>query len=252
MNGDIMSPRYSPGTTPSTAGSSPDPGPAAPAPSPSTPAPMKKSKGRGFMRGLFWLILLAAVAGGIYYWQNEQVKDKAKQLADAKSQIDRLNSQNYSYQQQIAALNAAKTSAQVLTVKEWGVKVPLTTPIADMEYSMSALNSKQNAQAAFRTKQLNTMFPNCTTNSVVILRGQAADTFSGTGASAKTFKQQYDSLLADKSADWTKTVKPQLIGTYYYIQAPSGAVCATKSADTTQEAQIIQAIKDSLNKLSAV
>src|SRR3954470_6720235 len=104
MNGDIMTPRYSPGGAPSNP--APAPNPAAPAPTPTpatTPAPMKRGRGKGFLKFLTLLLIIALVAGGVYYWQNQKVKDQAKQLADTKSQIDRLNSQNYNYQQQLAA-----------------------------------------------------------------------------------------------------------------------------------------------------
>jgi outer membrane murein-binding lipoprotein Lpp len=215
------------------------------------PAPMKKRRGRGFMKFLMWLILLAAVAGGVYYWQHQKVSDLQKQLADANSQINRLNAQNYSYQQQLQAANQKAQAQLFLTVKEWSVKIPVSSATADLGYTMGGFNGKQNAQAAFRTKQLDSMFPSCTTDSIILVRGQASDNFSGTGTSAKTFKQQYTALLADKTKDWTKNFKPQLIGNYYYIQGQTGAACATKVADVTQEKQIQQNIVDALNKLSA-
>lgn len=201
------------------------------------------------MRKLLVLILIAAVAGGVYYWQHQEVTKLQKQLADANNTNSTQASQVRDLQQQIA--NATKKADEnALTVKEWGIKVPVSASTSDLEYGVSDFNGKTNAKASFRTKQLNTLFPNCTTDSVVIVRGQAGDTFSGTGTTAKTFKQQYDTLLADKNADWTKNVKPQLVGNYYYIQGQSGAACGSKAADTTQENQILQAIKDALQKIT--
>ena len=247
MNGDIMgpNPRYSPGVPAGDAGPAPSPAPK------SMPMATPPKRRGGFLRKLLWLVLIAAIVGGVYYWQNQKVSDLNKKLADANSQISRLNSQNYNLEQQVSSLNSAKNSQQFLKVKEWGVNVPLTSSTADLSYTLSTFNGKQNAQAAFRTKQLDTLFPSCTTDSVIIVRGQATDTFSGTGATAKTFKQQYDAMLADKNADWTKNVKPQLVNNYYYIQGQSGAACASKPADTTQENQILQAIKDGLQKITA-
>jgi hypothetical protein len=245
MNGDIMSPspRYNPGASPGT------PAPAAPDPSPAPTMVQPRRRG-GFLRKLLFLVLIAAIAGGVYYWQQQNVTKLQKQLADAKATNNTQASQIYNLQQQALA-NQKAQDQQSLAVKEWGVKVPLASATNDMSYTLATFNTKANAQASFRTKQLDTMFPKCTTDSVVMVRGLASDTFSGTGATAKTFKQQNDTLLADKNADWTKNVKPQLIGTYYYIQGQSGAACATKAADVTQENQILQAIKDALNKMAA-
>jgi uncharacterized protein (DUF2164 family) len=248
MNGDISAPRYNPQPPAYQQPAEP----AAPPQPQYTPPPAGRSRrGRGFLKFLLFLILLAAAAGGAYYWQHQKVADLNKKLADANNQINTLNSQNYNYQKQLASASSQTSQAAALTVKEWGVKVPLTSSISGLEYTVATFNAKANSQASFRTKQLDTSFPNCTTDSIVMVRGQASDNFSGTGSSAKTFKQQYDALLADKTADWTKNFKPQLIGNYYYIQGQSGAACATKAADVTQEKQILQNVIDALNQMVA-
>jgi hypothetical protein len=194
-------------------------------------------KGFGVLEGVLIVVIVGFLGFvGWYVWHSKKSTDKT-------------------YNAPISTVPTNKTFAspkeQALIVTEWGVKVPTSSASNGLSYSLSNLNAVTNAKGSFRTKQLDALWPSCITNSVIILRGQASDTYPSIGTSQVTFKEQYDSLQSSTDIDWTHTVKPKKIGDYYYIQSQPGAVCSPKPDGDPQENQIIQSIKDALNNLEA-
>lgn len=197
-------------------------------------------KGFGVVEGLLIIVIVGLLGFvGWYVWHSKQSTDNTYNAATSANSTS------------TSPTNSATPKEQALVVAEWGVKVPTTSVTNDLSYSLSNLNTMVNAKGSFRTKQLDSLWPNCTTNSVIMLRGQASDTYPSIGSSQASFKEQYDSLQSSTDVDWTHTVKPKKIGDYYYIQAQPGAVCSSKSNGDPQENKIIQDIKDALNKIEA-
>jgi hypothetical protein len=198
------------------------------------------------MKFLLWLVLLAAVGGGVYYWQQMEVKDLDKKLADANSQVTRLSGQVSDLQKQLT--DSKKTEGQSLTVKEWGVKIPVDDSVKGLSYTI------KGTTGSFRTTELNTLSGNCTTNSVNVARGKAQEKLPNeqgtqTGDTfEKAYAAQQQFLNDNQTTARDIAVK---IGEYYYVPPGySGASCA--AADKTsqdKEAAALVNIAKAVNKM---
>jgi hypothetical protein len=94
MNSDFIQPNKTntPEQTPVNDASSTDVSSPAPAEQTTpTPAPVftseKPKKGQGFLKFLGVLLLLALVAGGVYYWQHQKVQDLRASQASLQTQL---------------------------------------------------------------------------------------------------------------------------------------------------------------------
>ncbi|MDB5163618.1 MAG: hypothetical protein JWS12_235 [Candidatus Saccharibacteria bacterium] len=203
---------------------------------------MKKLNSKGFSAVEALLILIiVGVIGFVGWYVYKSQKDTNKTLNNT--------SQGASTPQKVtktptsSSPQSMTTTQKSLTVKEWGVQVPLDANTTDLYYTLN------NSVASFRTKQLDTLLPSCTTNSVQVARGKATDTYPAPGTETSTFKEIYDSVMT--SSDKTvHNIKPALIGDYYYIApAEPGASCSAKSNGDAQETQTLANIRTVLNNI---
>ena len=153
-------------------------------------------------------------------------------------------------------------TTDTLTVKEWGVKVPLTTDISDLTYEVTGkglnLHDQNQPVIKFYTKRLKEAQGICSSNNfpVSLNRGISTDIpIMGDGpgpddTTANTYGYLYDhkSITPDGGRIHVGLIK---VGTYYYTDALyPGAACSNYNDPTAEKARntepldsIVKAVK---------
>lgn len=112
----------------------------------------KKSKKKVLLAVLVLLAFVAVAAGAWWYGDSQATKKADAEVADLQSQIDDLKKAqkdaSESKDNQTSAQNDSST--KYLVIKEWGVKLPLSTSIYDSFYAIDA----QNISAYLATPKL--------------------------------------------------------------------------------------------------
>jgi outer membrane murein-binding lipoprotein Lpp len=109
MNGDFIQPQPQPQQQPQYQAPVDDTPAVITSPQITPAAPAKK---RGFLKTLIMILLLAAVAGGVYFWQQ-------KKIDDLNHKVNTLNAETASLTSQLAAANSTKSPAAQDETAAW-------------------------------------------------------------------------------------------------------------------------------------
>jgi len=167
---------------------------------------MKKNQsGFALIEGLLIILIIAIIGfGGYYVWHTQKQTDKTLDTAAATSQK--------------AASTAAQAPAQkYLTIKEWGVKIPLTAPDQDAYYVIKT-DRPDTAYLSLKKYQ-NT---ECSADNTSI------------GAYFRFTKDQTDDL--NGSTLISENPDAPRVGNYYFGSVHSQAACSTTS-DSAEPSQ---------------
>jgi hypothetical protein len=195
---------------------------------------MKKTNQSGFTPVAILLVLiLVTIVGfaGYYVYKTQQnkkddTKPTAADPASTPTAPSTTNTQKY------------------LVIKEWGVKVPLTTPIADATYLYKAFDGG-GSSVYLSTKSIASKYPECAANKTTLF---AYGRFDNPNALNDFGNQSI-------GADYPNAPK---VGTYYYYgvhpQAPcfyNASVETSNTIQTTEIDPVMAAFKDALSKVQA-
>lgn len=240
--------------------------------------------GFGLVEGILIILILAVVSfGGYAVWHNESSKNSAS-ASNTTSSIPTISESNClkqggqlgpaitatknnpqasgiyctignkSYKLSSASSSGQNSSQAYLTIKEWGVKVPLDSNTAGLSYKYDA--TSQYKIASFRDDALNSAstMKGCDANSVLVVRGTANDKWiDEIGDPSDSYATVYQSELSNDFGIHA------IVDSYYYVNAGTkGASCVDLPDSTTAGAQAQQKeqaaeknIIEALNKMVA-
>ncbi len=144
-------------------------------------------------------------------------------------------------------------STKYLVVKQWGVKIPLSSNVKGLNYKIGNNDANQGTTGSFRSDALDAAgtLMNCETNSIIIVRGLSTQFVPDEiNSNETTYKEAYDTAKKDHS-DTFPNLK---IGDYYYVRPGyRGASCIDKSDDKllAKEAAAMDAIQNAIAKMVA-
>lgn len=188
--------------------------------------------GFGLIEALLIIIAAGIVGFGGYWVWHTQHKTKP---ATTSSTTDSQNSTSASTQ-------------QYLTIKEWGVKIKLSSNTPNL---YTEKTSQQNA-LGFRAKELDNLYPGCGDNTFIVQSGLAVDKYIGHIGMSKPFAEAYQGLEAN-----TFHLK---VGDRYFIQnSPSPSVLCSSGEDSMhlsekakQERAFVDTIKQTVAQMEAL
>lgn len=143
-------------------------------------------------------------------------------------------------------------TTKYLVVKEWGVKIPLSSDVSGLYYEIST-----NKVGSFRTTGLDKLgTKGCKSNSIIVARGKANDIPPNeTDSTESNFKDYYDGAVREDDSPNSTTTTRDIhlkIGNYYYVPPGySGASCLTSQTNNAQEAKLDLAIAKAVSKMIA-
>jgi hypothetical protein len=199
---------------------------------------------KGFMVIEILMAIIVIAFGGYWVWHNHQNKKTASSNISA----------NDSALASSQALSNATSKTPYLTVKEWGVKIPITTNTPGLSYTIHTIDPKYKAVARIRTSAFNSFDPQkeC---SLDIVRGLTGDYVINNNRS-KTTDDTFGAWYSKKDnlPTYYYGMKPKLIGQYYYMSSqivggPCGNVSA--QADEDKENATMANLISTLNKMIA-
>ncbi len=185
-----------------------------------TEAPIKKS--HPFLWFYLVVLIVALVAGGIYAWQHNKVKDLEQQKIAQANQLKDLQSQLSSMP---ASTGSITSSSKYLDVAEWRVKAP---------YS-----GGQHIQYAFVKGYPNTVYiysseivgdkPNCAGYTASVSRYKPTDPYGVQGRET-----------AEQVAKNTLKSTYGFVGGYYYLVTGPQALCPDATPDSALAKKLIE------------
>lgn len=120
-------------------------------------------KGKKVLLVVIFLVVLAAVAYGVYYWQHQRVNKLAsqndgysQQIADLQKQVSQLKADN--------SKKAPPANQNIIKVKELGIQLTVPDSLKDLTYvtKTGSSDGKITIAATFTTRSLLTKDTNCT------------------------------------------------------------------------------------------
>jgi outer membrane murein-binding lipoprotein Lpp len=207
-----------------------------PVPAPGSPVNAKHA--HRFIFAYFALIILVAVAGGVYAWQHKKVNDSNTRIASLQSQLSGLQSQvnKLSKQAQASQASSSSSSVKYLDIPEEGIKFQLSSAISDAYY---VKNSNGYIYLSVHSFDDNAELAGCTASStgtgnlgVVVLivakPGEPNGDFAGDDWTLDSIKQAGLAQVGDS---------------YYGFQKGNGACWDVNAPDAASEASQYGAVE---------
>jgi hypothetical protein len=175
---------------------------------------MKKTqKGFAVVESLLIILILVIIGfGGYYVWQTQQQTNKTLDQASATSQ------------KTAATKPLGSSGSKYLTINEWGVKIPLTEPIADAYYVLNSDRPDVAYVSLGKYKNTECSAENTTVAAYFRFTADEVDQLGGT------------TYLSERP----DSVK---IGNYYYSVDHPQAACSTTSSNAEPTQADVDAVQ---------
>lgn len=165
--------------------------------------------GFAIIEALLIIIILSMLGGtGYYVWHSKQAADKT------------LNTASKTAQSTPSATKATVPKQSFLTIKEWGVKIPLSSSLANLKYAVQTYSDGGQS--------IDFTFPD--------LSDTSCNLPDSVGGMIRFTVTDINPLSGDKMTQDYPTAKQ--IGTYYYAPALPQAEC---TEDSTVQAEVSNA-----------
>ncbi len=215
---------------------------------------MKKMNSKGFtvVHGLLMLVIIAIIGGSGFFVYKAQ-EDTNGSLDNTAHGSD--SSIDIPKKEKSDALD--NPAQKYLEIPQWGVKVPLSDSLKDLEYKVlgntNAFGEKQ-PQIKFYTKETNDLGLVCDSNYKILTmnRGRAIDVpVLGDGPGPENTTENTYKYLFDNKASGLFSIHH---GDYYYVPTGGGEDCVhNQSADTIAKTnETLEVIKQALAKMTSL
>jgi len=194
----------------------------------SKPAINDRVKSYSVFKFVLIILFVALCSGGVYYWQHSKVTSLNVQETGLINQIAKLQKEIKTTTS--TSSSTTPSSPTSLVIQEWGIKMPLSSPISDAYYYFN------NGYAYLSVQSLsNTQCAANSTSEGVIGR------FSPTDLDPQTNK----TLLSEHSTDSVR------VGSYYYFYTHPQSGCSSDLSILNQASIDIGAFEQAVLHIQA-
>ncbi|HLB66684.1 MAG TPA: hypothetical protein VJJ78_03775 [Candidatus Saccharimonadales bacterium] len=148
-----------------------------------------------------------------------------------------------------------KDDQNYLSVKEWGVKIPVEAGHS-ISYELET-DINKNDMGIFKTRVLEEL---CADNAgrrhhegILVLRGKATELFGySTGGEKSAYKEVYDSRVKNvgSNVSYARYIKSFILGDYYYLPPSVGfTACSDKASDEKNTEVELKYLRSAVEKM---